>query len=537
MHIHSTGATWSVRLMLALALVGPAALGAAARASSVAGTPLDDAVGVITPRLVRSHVEFLSHDLLEGRDTGQRGYEIAREYVASQYRRIGLVAQIGGSYLQPLDLLVAGEDRGSTLRIGSHVITPPEASFTPDWTGRRPEIRAPGVYAGMGLVTTGRDDYAGMDVRDRVVFLLPGVPTAWAEDPERSLLARTKIDEAVRRGAAAVVMLSLDSPAPAGRAVALADGSTSSPRAAATIGADASKRLLASWGVPTEPAAAAEMRPPRALGDVALLLNREHSPATSWNVVGVVPGHDPILRNESIVFTAHLDHVGVGEADDRGDRIFNGTHDNALGIGKLLASAEAMVRLAPKRSIVFVAAGAEERGMLGSHYYVKHPAAPNPVAAINHDGGLEGAAADDLFAFGAEYSSLGAALETSARRIGMRVDTDLRPPFSPSQALLFRSDHLPFLRAGIPAVYLMDGFTVAGDPERGRAQWTAYLAGVNHRQRDNFDAAWTFESPVRMAVLSVGLALDLADAPSRPAMKPNGLFPTPVASKASSAVR
>jgi hypothetical protein len=376
------------------------------------------------------------------------------------------------------------------------------------------------------LVTPERNDYAGADVRGRIVFLLPGVPAEWAEDPERSLLTRTKIDLAFNRGAAAVVMLSLDGPAqPAGRATALADGSTSSPRAAVTIGATASKRLLAAWGEAVEGVNPARRAPPREVGDVAILRKRELLRSQSWNVVGMVRGRDAGVGSESVVFTAHLDHVGVGEADERGDRIFNGTHDNALGIGKLLASAEAMAQLAPKRTIVFVATGAEERGLLGSHYYVKNPGTGRPVAAINHDGGLEGPAADDVFAIGAEYSSLAAAVQTAARQSRMRVSEDLRPPFSPSQALLFRSDHYPFLRAGVPAVYLMDGYAIAGDIERGRAQWTDYLANVNHRQRDNFDPKWTFESPVRMSVLSVRLAWDIVDAAAPPRMKPNPWFP------------
>jgi hypothetical protein len=497
---------------------------AAAIVPSAGEEPLETALAAITPALVRSHVEFLSHDLLEGRDTGHRGYEIAREYVASQYRRMGLQPPAGGSYLQPFELLDGEADNGSELRVGSQLVTGKEASFVPDWQGARPTLTGPGVFAGLGLVTDGRDDYAGTDVRNHIVFLLPGVPPEWTEDPKRSILARTKIETALNRGAAAVVVLSLAGSAAPGRPMALADGTTSSPRAAVTVGAAASTRLLSAWG---EPADTAAVRRPgaRAVGTVTLTRRRELSRTRSWNVVGLVPGRDPELRDESVVFTAHLDHVGIGDPDARGDRIFNGTHDNALGVGKLLASAEAMARLEPRRTIVFAAVGAEERGMLGTQHYITHPVAPRAIAAINHDGGLEGPATDDLFAFGAEYSSLGATLEAAAQQMGMRVSLDVRPPFSPSQALLFRSDHHAFLRAGIPAIYLMDGYTIDGDGERGRQQWIHYLAHVNHRQGDNFDPAWAFESPVRMAALSVRLAWTIANAPARPTMHPNTLFP------------
>jgi Zn-dependent M28 family amino/carboxypeptidase len=219
--------------------------------------------------------------------------------------------------------------------------------------------------------------------------------------------------------------------------------------------------------------------------------------------------------------------VGLGEPDETGDRIYNGTHDNALGTGKLLAAAEAMTRLRPRRSIVFVAVGAEERGLLGSWYYVHHPAVGTTrdiVANINHDGGLEGPPPDDVFAFGAEYSDLEKILGDVANKAGMRLRMDFQAPFTAAQALLFRSDQYSFLARGIPGIYLMDGFTIAGDPERGRQQWDRYLTGVNHQARDNFDPSWTFEAPARMAALSVRLAWRLANDATRPKMT-GGPFP------------
>src|SRR5687768_962134 len=131
---------------LAVAAAAIALLAPHAGAVIAAETSLDAALKTITPRLVRSHVEFLSHDLLEGRDTGQRGYEIAREYVAAQYRRIGLQPGASGSYLQQFDVLVAGADQGSELRVGADGITAAEASFAPDWLGTQPAIRGAGVF-------------------------------------------------------------------------------------------------------------------------------------------------------------------------------------------------------------------------------------------------------------------------------------------------------------------------------------------------------------------------------------------------------
>lgn len=492
----------------------------------------DQALKVITPQLVKSHVQFLSHDLLEGRDTGERGYEIAREYVASQFTRMGARPLSDGSYLQSFEVLVGGEDRGSRLTVDGITIDTSDAAFMPDWTAREPIIRGEGVYVGQGLRADGRDDYDGVDVSGRIVFMIPGVPADWEEDMRLGLLARTKIQVALDRGARAVVMLkpgSTDAPGRP-RPMALADGSTPSPRAAVTLGGEASATLLRAWQIDPDLVEQQAQRgaPALRIGAVQLSRARNVSRLQSWNVVAIVPGTDPQLRNEAIVFSAHLDHVGTGEPDEKGDAIYNGTHDNALGIGKLLASAEAMVRAPARRTTVFVAAGAEERGLLGSWHYVRQPAIPieRTVAALNHDGGLDGLATDDFFAFGVEFTTLDHALEAAAAETGMVLNRDYRPPFAASQALLFRSDQYAFLAAGVPAVYLMDGFSIAGDPERGRQQWEHYLANVNHRQRDNFDPTWSLEAPAQMARLSVRAAWQLGDSERVPSLTPNALFPS-----------
>lgn len=490
---------------------------------------LAKAVAAISPATIRADIEFLSHDLLEGRDTGAKGYEIAREYVASRMRGMGLQPAFGASFVQDVPLLLGTTDAGSAVRIGNLDLAGADVNVAPDWSQKTPIVRGQGVFIGYGLLAKGRTDYQDADVRGRIVFMLPGVPEAWTEDPVGSLQTRLKMPQVLQRGAAGIVMLQLEGPLPPGRPIVLADGSSPSPRPLATLGTEASKKLLASWGVDPQALGRADRGDaPRPLGDVTITRARKVEPGMSWNVAGVVPGSDPSLRQETIVFTAHLDHVGVGDGDDKGDRIFNGTHDNALGIGKLLASARAMVELRPTRSIVFVAVGAEERGLLGSWHYVHNPVGRTGdiVANINHDGGLDSAPPDDVFAFGAEYSDLDRLLSDAAASTGMTLTRELRAPFSPSQGLLFRSDHYSFLARGIPAIYLMDGFTIGGDPNRGRDLWDAYLKNTNHKQRDNFNPAWTFEAPARMAALSVRLAWRIANDTTRPRIKPGSPFPT-----------
>jgi Zn-dependent M28 family amino/carboxypeptidase len=230
------------------------------------------------------------------------------------------------------------------------------------------------------------------------------------------------------------------------------------------------------------------------------------------------PGSDPSRAEEVVVFTAHLDHVGVGAPDASGDSIYNGTHDNALGVAKVLAVAEALADVRLPRSILFLMTGAEESGLLGAWHYVNHPVFPleRTAAAINHDGGLVGARTDDVFAWGPEFSTIEDDVARAARETGMVLSSGKRDPFGPSAGLLYRSDHYPFLISGVPVVYLMPGFTQGGDPERGRQAWQEYLSTIHHGQGDNFDGTAPYESPVALTRLSLRLAWDLATSEGMP---------------------
>ena len=495
---------------------------------------LDAALAAIKPAVIKSHVRFLAHDLLRGRNTGEPGYDIAAQFVASQFERIGLQPLAGGSYLQPVDLLVATQDMGSELRAGGVVLRAPEAAFVPDWLGQQPTVTADGVYVGYGVVTRERDDYGGMDVKGKIVFVLSGLPPGWADDPAKVVLGRMKNELAHRRGAAAVVSLAIPDRKQAPRPpstrlglMVLADGTAPSFRPEVAVSGLGAARLFAAWGIEPEEVNAAVGSPPRPVGLVTIARSYQTGRVQTWNVIGILPGQDPQLKEQAVVFTAHLDHLGVGQPDGQGDAIFNGARDNAIGVARMLAAAEALVRLRPRRSVVFAAVAAEERGMAGSWHLVKH--GPFPVertaAVINQDGGRVGAPADDVFAYGAEFSTLGETLETVAKQAGMSVSTDTRSPFPPSAALVFRGDQYPFLVAGVPGMYLMDAYSAGGDPEAGRKEWLDYIENVVHTQRDNFSEAWSFESPARVAALAVRLAWHLANSDAMPKMKETSPFP------------
>ena len=490
---------------------------------------LDQALAQITPEAIQSHIRFLSHDLLRGRNTGDVGFEIAKEYVVAQFERIGLRPHSNKSYLQHFELIVGGNDQGSLLELSSLQLQWPDVVFTPDWQGMHKDLVGEGVFVGYGVVGDGRDDYADFDVNGKIVFLIPGIPTSWKGQQNKSLLLRLKNEVALRRGAIAVVMLEVDSGLASWdrrtkrRPMVLADGSAPSLRANAFVGPESSNLILMEWGLdPTTIAQWAEKKhPPKSVGLIRLSRAHDTERSESWNVIGIHRGSDPNLQDEAVVFTAHLDHVGIGEPDENDDRIYNGAHDNALGIGKMLAAAEAITNLRTRRSVIFIATGAEEKGLLGAWYYVKNPTFPieQTAAAINHDGGRDGPAVEDVLAIGARFSTLEEEIAIVTGLLDMSITQDGLEPLSPSASLLFRSDHYPFLLAGVPAVYLMDGFSVNGNIAEGQRWWTDYLNRFNHKQRDHFREEWTLESAVRMSGLSVRLAQRLTDSDSMPQMK------------------
>ncbi len=485
-----------------------------------------------------AHVEALAHDSMRGRDTGDPGYEMARDYVAEQMAALGLLPMAGGSYLQPFGLLEQVRDTGSWIEIDGERTPFPDVRVAPDWLGRSPEVTGPGVYVGNALVAEAATE---IDLTGAVALVLAGAPVGLADDPEVALRERAEVELALAAGAVAVVVLdTLASPTawragatPRRPTRALANGSTVTPRPDAVLGPDASRALLDRWARSAD----SPDDTIRSVGLVTIRRAHETRRGESWNVGGVLEGSDPTVAEEVVVFTAHLDHVGIGAPDQAGDSIYNGAHDNALGVAKVLAAAEVLVRLQPRRSILFLAVGAEESGLLGSLFYLVNPVFPleATVAAINHDGGLMGARHDDVLAWGPTFSTVEADVDWAATATGLTYNRERKPPFTPSAGLLHRSDHTPFLMAGIPSVYLMPGFSRGGDPSAGQEAWARYLAGVHHRQADDPDPAATYESAQALTAMSVRLAWRLANAETMPIthdwapvakkrQRPNGRF-------------
>jgi hypothetical protein len=329
---------------------------------------------------------------------------------------------------------------------------------------------------------------------------------------------------ALRRGAAVVIQVAAgierSTPAPldtnptrnAGP-FAPDDGTVTSIRAAAIAGPEASRSLMRQWGImrPAEPAGS--------VGRIRLVRRHDTRTVTSWNVIGVVRGNDSALRDEAVVLSAHLDHVGVCTPDATGDDICNGTHDNALGIAKLLAAAEAVVRLRPRRSVVFAAMGAEEGGLIGSWYYVRHPVVPieKTVANINMDGGRTSSRTDDVIPNAADFSDMAGIVAKVMGQLGV----SLTHGASSAELVGLSSDHRSFLMAGVPAVDLKPGYSVGGDRELGYRERMHYMDTWRHRPADEFSESFSFESAAEMARRAVHLTWHLANMDGMPQLDPD----------------
>jgi hypothetical protein len=451
--------------------------------------------GLITidTMVIRAHTSFLAHDLLRGRGTGTLGAEFAATYITSVCRAEGL-EPVGNAYQHEVPLEAADIRPEATalhvIRSGGDTV---RFAFEHDFVfagGSRAMLRG---FSGQPVWVGSETEIA--DSSQALPPLLGRV--ALTAGPVRSSAA----DRLSERGAAAMVHLVGDEGTfrryAASRAdlMALSDTTVHSsffPRLPSII---AGPRLSEALLRPTRPA-------PLVILSVEVL----RRPVRGYNVVCLLPGSDPRLRDTAIVFTAHYDHLGVGLPDERGDSIYNGFSDNAAGVAMLLAIARAFrdtPRARPRHSVLFIFFTGEERGLLGSDYYVAHPSFPldRTRAVINLDAGAPPARPWNWRIAGGYQNALGSlAMDVAAAR-GWTATTSLATP---------NSDYFPFARRGVPAVFIIPGSGpyegVSSDSSQAlRRSWDHY-----HQQADEWNHAFPFEGLQRYAeyAMILGLAVD-----------------------------
>ena len=509
-----------------------------------AGTP-DRASAPVAPDFsearYRAHIQRLASDEFVGRAPRTEGEKKTLEYIAQEFRKAGLEPGVGGSYLQPVPLveITTHADATMDLRGQGGDLALRYADDMVVWTRRPvPESRvtdAEVIFAGYGIVAPeyGWDDYAGLDVRGKVVLVLVNDPGFATQDP--SLFSGNtmtyygrwtyKFEEAVRQGAAGLLVI--HETAPAAYPWAVVRNGAAQPQFDLVLEDPASQRLELEGWVTHEAAgrvlalagedyealkAAAAKRGFRGKAlDVTASVGVRNDVARgeSHNVVGLVRGSE--RPDEVFVYTAHWDHLGtLPVAEDGADAIFNGAADNATGVAALveIGRAFAETRPRPKRSLMFVAVTAEESGLLGSEYFATNP--PVPVAqmagGLNMDNLSPLGRARDVVVIGYDASEL----DEHLRRAAAKQDRVLAREPTPEKGLYYRSDHFNLAKQGVPMIYPKAGVDLrTGGVEAGRAWLDEYVAKHYHKPSDEYDPGWDVTGTLQdLAVYyDVGLAV------------------------------
>ena len=508
---------------------------------------MEQVLAAFRPHAIRAHMAFLADDLLEGRRTATRGYDLAARYVAAQFEALGLEpAGAGGSYFQPVPMvrITRNETESSLAFVRESGTT--ELQHWLDYVGGTQDgnVTAPVVFAGFGVTApeAGYDDYAGIDVRGKIVAILSGAPPSFAPD-QRAYYSDPWVGarNALAHGAAGILviftpeverMFPWDQLLQHARWPALSwldeagrPHFVGAP--AAILSRKTAEELFA--GAPhslEEVFKNAESGRPRSFElpvRASLRNTNQRERIESPNVAAVLRGSDPRLKDEYVVLTAHLDHVGVGEPVD-GDAIYNGAYDNASGVAILLEVANAFARLpvAPRRSVLFLAVTGEEEGLNGSAFFAHHPTVPldRIVANINLDMIPMLYPLRDVIAFGAEHSSLDLPVKEAARRLGIEVSPD---PF-PEQVLFIRSDHYSFVRQGVPAIFLTRGFQTGDPAVDGRAIWDKWMQEFMHRPGDDMSQVIDFGAGAQFAKLNFLISYLVAQDDRAPSWNPGDFF-------------
>jgi Zn-dependent M28 family amino/carboxypeptidase len=511
------------------------------------------AVSRITAARLSSRIEALSGDEYEGRGPATAGDRRTQQYLADQLDAMGLEpGGPDGSWLQEFDVvgITSEVPKQWSFQRGAEALTLDyweqfiAASGVQRATSKIESAEV--VFVGYGIEAPeyAWNDFKDQDLSGKILLIVNNDPD-W--DPElfagntRLYYGRWdyKYATAARKGAVGAIIIHTIPSAGypwqvvqtswAGVQFELPSAGEARLEIAAWVTETAAADLVRLAGRDlTELVESAKSRDfqPVSLGVVtSLTFENELTQARTANVIGRLPGSDPALSDEVVVFTAHHDHLGIGTPDDSGDRIYNGALDNAAGVAQVLAIADALQALpiAPRRSILFLFVAGEEQGLLGSKYYAAHPTyAPGKIAAnINYDSGNIWGKTKDLTFIGLGKSSLDAVVEDIAASQGRVV----KPDQFPDRGYYYRSDQFSFANIGVPATFFDTGTDFIGRPAGwGKQQIQLYEEARYHQPSDEFDDSWNFEGMIEDASIGFWTGLSVANADEMPSWLPGDEF-------------
>lgn len=495
---------------------------------------------------IKDRVKELSSDKYAGRSPSDK---LAPEYIASELKNAGAKPGNETSYFQNVKLFGTKSNPATILKAGSE-----DYKFGDDWVGfssaQKPEVAVDSeiVFVGYGIDAQlyKWNDYKGNaeDYRGKVLMILVNDPPATGEEPNLfggkalTYFGRWtyKFEEAARKGAAGVILVHTTESAGYGWNVVRSsnggwryeiarDASDKTPflnlKSWATN--EAATKILSGANLNLdelrEKAKSRDFQPVKTGVKVSVNLKSETKNFDSPNVVGIVEGSDPKLKNEYVVYSAHWDHLGVGEADKNGDKIYNGAYDNASGVATVIGIAEVLAKMParqkPKRSFLFLFPTAEEQGLLGAEYYSKNPLVPlnKTVANVNIDGVNFFGLTKDFKPLGADRSTLKNVIDEVAKERALTATADDKP----EQGFFFRSDHFPFAKVGVPAVSVQHGsdFTkpLTGEPEKF---FNGYNANYYHQASDQFYDWWDASAMAQEAEYSLAIGIKIANSAEMP---------------------
>jgi hypothetical protein len=514
-------------------------------AVEAADAPAETAVLQITETLMRDYVRELSDDKYEGRGPGSAGDVAARQYLIAELEKLGLEpGAADGGWEQPFDLVGVTADQPDQWTFASE-----SASLTLDqWDdfiissgvqAARAEVTdAEIVFVGYGIQAPEYDwdDFKGQDLEGKVLMIMNNDPD-WDPDlfagETRLWYGRWdyKYQSAARQGAVGAIIIHTQPSAGypfqvvqtswTGEQFELPAGDEPRLQAAAWVTEDAARELIEMNGFDLdELREAADNRDfqPVPLGlTTSIGFDVSINRVETANILGLMTGSDPVLKNEVVIYTAHHDHLGIGTPNEDGDDIYNGAMDNASGVAQIMAIARALKALpeAPRRSILFALVGAEEQGLLGSEYYAENPTfSPGKIAAnLNYDGGNIWGHTHDVTYIGLGKSSIDTIVGAIAEEQGRVVKPD---QFS-DRGYFYRSDQFSFAKIGVPAMYLNTGTDfVDRPPEWGKEQVNHYTDVNYHQPTDEYNDSWNFDGMIDDATLGFWAGLAIANADEIP---------------------
>jgi Zn-dependent M28 family amino/carboxypeptidase len=497
----------------------------------------------IDPEKIRAHVKFLSSDLLEGRGMGQRGSDIAAEYIATQFALDGLKpAGDQGSYFQEVPMVKITTLPDTTMSLVPKSGEPLQLKNLDDFVIHNEtqtdvaDIDAPIVFVGYGITAPDYkwDDYKGIDLKGKVALLFVNEPTS--DDPKffkgKALTYygrwTYKYEETARHGAVATLIIHRrDLASYSWEVVRNSNGKDKSYlrldgtphlKGASWIQLDVAKKLAAMSGTDVDQmfqqAQSRDFKPVELPVRLKAHVVSAVRPFNSRNVLAMLPGSDPNRRDETVMYTAHYDHLGI-DTSAKGDNIYNGAVDNGTGCGIILelARAWAQAQQAPPRSILFAAVTAEEQGLLGSEFLGKHFSTPvgKVTLDLNYDAVAPIGDPEEIEISGAERTTFYPQVEKTAQKYGLAI----RPDAQPEAGHYYRSDHFSLARVGIPSFSISEGMKFKGHDEAwGRAQAKDYVEHHYHQPSDEYRPEMDFTGLAKVAQFGYDLGLQAASQPA-----------------------